>query len=809
MVRARSQAVGLVWAILLFCLGASPGAFSLDITPFGDDPPTVDGGAWHYVEQDKAVVILGRATVTKSGMTITARNMVYFTDTKEIYAEGDVVAQEPGGSLFYCDKLYYNLVERRGEADRVRVMGQDVAVKGASPTDVHSSLLGPNAGEGASWQSEKGLPYNRMFMRSNKMRALSGDHFELSHPSVTTDNSASPVFHVSSSAAQFTRNEKIESWNNVLWLGSVPVFYFPYLIKDLRYDWPWMRFAAGHTSDWGYYGLSTWGLDLNPSEESLFRLGKLFFDIDYRQDRGWAFGVDARYELGSRKGGGTIDTYWLRETNISEEDDEARAREDTEYGDTYRDAERWKIEWRHAQDLGNDWDLRAELNAYSDRDFLYEYFKRQYNEDKEPETALDLRKLTDTYVFEVFAKTRVNDFMTQAEYLPEVRLTVPSYRLGERNIFLESDTRLGFVNRKFDEKATEEDLFEDYRVTDGDEYGAFFRADQIVKIYTPLALGRFLTLTPYLGGRATYYEDLARPEEGHVRVAGLYGVELAGRFYGLYRDGNLRHIVEPGIGFVANGDPTLDPEDLYEVDEVDLYHELHYLPLKLHQTWQTRRNVRAADGGVENRVVDVVDLDLATRYLPVDSEAEDFNAGRNWTPLVVDLVWRPTDTLTFYGDLSWAMEDSYLTEANAGMDWKFRDRFRIHTTQRYQRGETAWDPELDESNQTTAAFRWLASDRYALEYALSYEWADSGDTVDHGLAKQRLTLIRNMKVLELRLSYIRDFRRDDQGFYVMLSPIGLPPIERSSPIEDPLAGQMTGRYHPAIVDDLVEEVAVP
>ncbi len=804
--------IGFLALVLAMCgAGLCSGlARAAGLAPFGEDPPSVEGGEWHYLEDEKAVVLLGRATVAKGGMTVEARNMVYFTDTREIYAEGDVVAQEPGGSLFYCDRLYYHMDERRGEADNVRLMGQDVSVRGARPVDVHTQLLGPNAGKETGWESEgAALPYNRMFVNAKKMRALSADHFELFDPFVTTDNSASPVFGVSAQSAHYRRYEKIESWHNVLWVGGVPVFYFPYLIKDLRYDWPWMRASAGHSDDWGTYGLTTWGLDLDPDQDALFRLEKVFVDLDYREERGWATGLDFQYELGHRGGKGNVDTYWLKETEISRSDDLERAEEDTEYGDTYRDDDRWKVEWWHQQPLAGGWDLRFDLNVYSDRDFLFEYFRRQFNEDKEPESFLSLRRLGDAWVFEAVAQPRLNDFMTQEEYLPELRFKLPGYRLGDTPLYLTSETRVGIVNREFDEDANKKTLREEFRVPGDREYGEFFRADYLMRVSAPLPLGEAFTFTPYVGGRATYYEELADDDDGHTRLAGQYGAEITGRFYGLYRGGDLRHIIEPSIGFVANEDPTLSAKKLYHIDEVDLYEELHYFPLHLHTQWQEKRQVTDRDGVTSEQIVDLLDVDLSTRYIPLDGEAREFNSDRNWTPLDLDVVWRPTNRLSLYGNLSWALEDGYVTEGQLGADWRFRDHFRLHAVHRYRRGDTVFDPHLDKSSETTVALRWLASDKYAVEYAMAYEWADSTEAIDSGLSEQRLTLIRNVKVFELRVSWVRDPRDDEQGVYLTLSPVGIPALERASTTGDRLAGQMTGRYHPPMVDDVIEDVPVP
>ncbi len=777
--------------------------YAVGMNPFGEDPIDVQGGQIDYVKEQNAVVIRGYATISTGTITIKAKNMVYFRDTKEIYAEGDVSMIEPSGGIFYCGSLYFNIKEMRGETTDVRMMGQSNATKTAKPTDV-STKLDSAGGKKSGWDSKTAMPFNRMFMRAKKIRSLGRNEQELLQPSITTDNSPSPIFKITSAAAQLRRNEKIESWHNILWIGKIPVFYLPYIMKDLRYDWPWMRFAAGSNSKWGAYAFSTWGVDLDPDDKSYFRPEKLFFDIDWRSERGFAGGLDLKYEMGFKGSYGKIETYYLKETEISDGDDEDRAEDDTEYGDTYANKERWKFEWQHFQVLGNGWDIRAEANVYSDRDFMYEYFRKDYNQDKEPETVVNLRKLEDNYVFEIVGKMRVNDFMSQEEYLPEARFTLPGYQIGKSNFYVRNDTRVGYIGKKFDKKADDDTLFENYRVSDG-EVKHFARVHTDTRIYRPFKIGKFATFTPYVGGIASYYEDGYELDGEHTRIAGLYGAELMGRFYGTYKNGTVRHILEPSISFTANEDPTLSHKKLYTVDEVDLYDELHYFTFKLHNKIQTKRMVTLAgqeDKGPQEKIVDLIDLDISTKYIPIEGEAINSNYGNKFLPIDFDLVYRPTDNLSIYGDLSWDVEDNQIVNGSVGIDWKYHDLLRMHATHRYSRGDTIMDPTSDKSSETTFAFRWMASDKYSLEYAVGYEWANSGENIDHGISKQRVSLIRNLKVFELTTSYVRDARRGDHSIFLTLSPIGISPLDRADENADTVIPLMDSRYHPSTVEDI-------
>lgn len=809
--------VGLVLGVLLFSGAPAAHAASADelLRTISWD---IEGGDYKLVKDQNAMVIRGYGTIVFKGMEfagvkedlkLQARNLVVFLEgpaPRYAYAEGDVNV-EFGDQLMYCDTLYLDIKTFQGEATDVRATGR---VPEEEKQRVPSSLdlaVGGVSRPRAEW-SETAL--NRGFVRARKVRINSREHQELFDATMTTDNSPKPIYSFGARAAHLRRREKVESWHNVLRIGRVPIFYFPYVLKDLRYDWPWMRLTMGRSDRWGVFSLSSWGMDLEPQDESFFRPEKIYWDIDWREERGWAGGMTMKYEMGHRKSIGHFGGYYTKETDISAREDAERAIDDNEYGDLYQDKERWRVFWDHYQELPAGWDMRIDVDAYSDRDFQKEYFNREYNEEKEPEAIFDLRKLTDDFIFEIVARPRVNDFQTQAEYLPELRFTLPGMPLGRTGIFMRNDTRIGVVNKRIDEDLSREQLVDEHGLDDDFEYGKAFRAHTDLRFYKPFNIGRVLTFTPYVGGLASYYEDVRDDDVGHTRSAGLWGFELTGRWVGRFGGDRVRHLVEPSIRFTGNEDPTIEPKDLWEVDELELYNELHFWTFALHQSWEVERN---------RRRVNLIDLDIQTKLIPLEAEANDFNMGQHWTPLEIDLVYRPTDTLTVHGDLSIDMEEGYVEDGSLGMVWRFRDRLRMHLRHQYRRGDTVRNPGPDRSSETMLALRWLASDKYTLEYAVTREWCDSTDgvsvtgdyAIDHGLLKQRISLIRNMKVFDLALSVIRDARYDDTSVYLSLSPRGIPEMDRAYR-DDPAARLLSedGRYpQPSLVEDEAPAPEVP
>ncbi|MCX7933994.1 MAG: hypothetical protein N3A66_01895, partial [Planctomycetota bacterium] len=480
------------------------------------------GGVYDFLKDRKMVVIRNYAVVRVKGATIRARNITYSLETSEVYAEGDVSFEHSSsGSRFDCDRLFIRTSDWQGLVENMRIK----ASREPPPrrTILDEPALGPSSRR-ASGIGEAGR-ISRMVATAKEVRSISLAHQEMIGGAITPSLFARPHWSIQSAAVNVRHNEKVESWHNVLRIGKVPVFYFPYIIKDLRYDWPWLRFGAGHSSDWGFYTLLKYGLDLNPKPNQAFRPEEIFFDLDWRQERGWGLGSELNYQVGKGKSFGRLDAYWVKETEIDRDDDLERAlhKNDTSVyrdepnfePDLYRDEDRWALEWWHRQQFTERWDLRMEAHKYSDRDFRREYFERDYKENKEPETAFDLRYQHENWQFEVFARKRLNAWENQSEYLPEVRISIPSFQLGRLPLYLVSATRVGWVDRRYDEALDrygylegQKDIDAEIRkIKSGDHYGLFFRAHEDLRLEAPLHLGDLFVLTPWIGGRVTYYEE--------------------------------------------------------------------------------------------------------------------------------------------------------------------------------------------------------------------------------------------------------------------------------------------------------------
>ena len=79
---------------------------------------------------------------------------------------------------------------------------------------------------------------------------------------------------------------------------------------------------------------------------------------------------------------------------------------------------RYRLFWQHREMLPYDLQLSAEVGWISDRNFLEEYYKNEWDTLKDETTGVELKRVTGNSSWSIPAHVRVNDFFTQTNWLP-------------------------------------------------------------------------------------------------------------------------------------------------------------------------------------------------------------------------------------------------------------------------------------------------------------------------------------------------------------------------------------------------------
>ncbi len=167
--------------------------------------------------------------------------------------------------------------------------------------------------------------------------------------------------------------DKIQTKNDVLYLGRVPVFYTPFFNHSLKDPFMHVQLTPGYSKDWGPFLLSAWRCNLTENVK-----GRIY--LDQRQKRGFGSGLGLNYK-DTAVGRGDFKFYYIQERprNLLE--------------DQPGEFQRYFARWRHKWDIDDRTSLINEYNKIVDSkrmlmgteyNVLKDYFPRAYEKDSLP-----------------------------------------------------------------------------------------------------------------------------------------------------------------------------------------------------------------------------------------------------------------------------------------------------------------------------------------------------------------------------------------------------------------------------------------
>ncbi len=451
---------------------------------------------------------------------------------------------------------------------------------------------------------------------------------------------------------------------------------------------------------------------------------KLKAEADWYSRRGWGYG----FGLKQRQPGHLFElsSYYIRDKG------------DDGTGFVPDDEERWRIKTRDVLELPFGLRQELQIHAISDRGFREEYFEREVNEDKEPESLLQYRWARESYGVALLGRLRLNRFQTQTERRPALRgVLAPKHLFDvpglDAGVYLSADAELAELWRSFDEDL---DL-PSYRAE---------RGDLRLGLDAPFPVGYFV-FRPQVGVRGTAWSG---PDVEAQRLAfeagGEIGTFLARDFdasWELLDIAGLRHSIYPVVGYLHRFDVSRRPETLLFFDETDSLDRLERFRFKLRQRLQARGTPRrrlvlqvAQPGRAEELLAareDVLELrrDGAslTVTLPLDTRTERLLAALEEEGVLVLSVAEEELVAPVRDIVEWQLEQDYFPDShrdNPGKPWgALRSELRLPLMDRlsaYLRSRH--DPHGD---------LWLSSN-----VGVDYWWEEVlRVTVDHGYVSDR------------------------------------------------------------------------
>jgi hypothetical protein len=245
---------------------------------------------------------------------------------------------------------------------------------------------------------------------------------------------------------------------------------------------------------------------------------------DYLSDRGLGGGTRFEYHRPTTWLGwpgdanGFIDAWGIRDTgrDVLGGDRRSLIPEETNRG---------RILAQHRSNLPNNFQLTGEIGWISDRNFLEQYFEREWDQLKDQSTGVELKQMLSNGTWSVNADARLNDFFTQTEWLPKFdHFLLGQDLFGERFTWT-AHSQVGYGHLRTASAPTNPVDLAKFQPLAWERDSEGIRAVSRQELAYPLELGP-VKFVPYLLGEAAYWgEDISGDSIG--RALGQTGVRAS------------------------------------------------------------------------------------------------------------------------------------------------------------------------------------------------------------------------------------------------------------------------------------------
>ncbi|MEY2428685.1 MAG: LPS-assembly protein [Verrucomicrobiota bacterium] len=675
------------------------------------ESPTEEGGV-EYDFQTQIAIATNGVLIKYSGAVLTAQKVTLNQQTGEAVADGAVRIQQE--DLIYAgDHISYNFKTHRMDAQQFRTGKSPVFAMGHG---LHADVT------------------NRFYSATNAY--------------ITADDVAEPAIKVRANYIKIIPGDRIEARHATLYLGDVPVFYFPFYSRNLGARANNFNFIPGYRSSFGPFLLGSYVWFLNEALDGAAH-------VDYRERRGLGTGPDFNFHLG-RWGDGTFKYYYLH-------DEDPNASLTNAIPDN---RQRVNFSWQ-ANPFTN-FNVKSVVRYQSDFAVVREFFEGEYRQNAQPSTFLEVNKFWQNFSLDLYAQPRVHDFLETIERLPEVRLTGYRQQLGDSSIYYESESSAGYYRRLFPDTNT---ISLSYSAA---------RADTYHQLLLPQTFFGWLNVTPRVGGRFTYYSKASGPgaatdeESRGVLNTGIEVSFKASRLWPAVQNklldvDGLRHIIEPSVNYVfvphpvplssrTNDLPQFDyqmpslrllPIEFPDYNAIDSIDSQNVMRFGLHNKLQTKRH---------GEVVNLVDWNLYTDWRLRPGQGQT-----TFADLYSDLVLKPRSWITFESLTRYDIDSGQFNLALHTLTLQPNDRWSWGLSHWYLADESPSNPTgLGQGNSLIASTFF-----YRLNENWGFRASHHFETRDGRMEEQYYTIYRDLRSWTAGLTFrFRDNRVGPDDFTV-------------------------------------------
>ena len=380
--------------------------------------PGVGGGSLTLdVTTDRLVIWTTASQQPDINMSLTQAS----SQPLEIYMEGNIVFRQ-GDQVIYADRMYYDVRNHLGTILGANLLTPAPGYEGK--IRLHANVLQQTDeyhfhGQDAFVTSSRmGIPSYRLQMGEVIFEDRPVPRTDPDTGKPLVDLNGEPLIDADGKPL-VNHHELVTAENNVLYVEDVPIFYWPTFAKDLSDPSFFIRrvqvkddgvFGYQLFTDWAVYQLL--GVKNRPDGTDWT------VSLNYQSYRGISAGTEFTYDRGDFFGirgpvSGRID-FWGIFDHGTDNLGAGRPSVEPEPNVNYR----YRFLERHRQDLWDGLTFTAEVGKISDRNFMQEYFKQEWDEFKDPTTDVELKFRDGNMSMSLMAGARLDDFVTETQWLP-------------------------------------------------------------------------------------------------------------------------------------------------------------------------------------------------------------------------------------------------------------------------------------------------------------------------------------------------------------------------------------------------------
>ena len=598
--------------VAVWLLALAPGLQAQEQPPWAFAASGKEGGVIYDVQSGRLVATNG-ITVHYGAGVLSADRISVDQQTGDAIADGHVRIQE-ADEVWVGEHFHINFLTHQMETDKFR-MGQP-----------------PSFAKGRGMETLERT--NRLLFAGE----VNTNHLAVTNLVVTTTNAIitaddieRPLLQVHAKRIVIYPGDKMVAHDAVLYIGKVPVFYWPYYERTLKKDPNTFGLTPGYRSKYGAYLLGSYSWILDEQLRGIIHL-------DYRTSRGPGAGLDTYYNYGDN-GHGSFKYYYTHDKEPNRDQTLEPNREN-----------RQRVDFNYRATLKTNFQVKAVARFQNDPDVLRDFLEGEYRQNPQPSTYFEANHYFSNWNLDAYVQPRINTYLETVERLPDIRLSGYRQQLANTPVYYESESSGGYYTHIFPTTNG---------ITEAPAFSAG-RMDTYHQLVVPITLFGWLNITPRAGGRFTYYtetEGLGATNEETSRWVFNTGAEVsfkASRTWPGYESHFLqmdgaRHIIQPSINYAYVPKPSAAPSELPQFDSelpsfrllpieytdynaIDAIDTENVMRFGLKNKLQTKRN---------GNVVDVVNWDVYTDWrLKHSSDQTTF------ADLYSDLVLKPRSWLT-------------------------------------------------------------------------------------------------------------------------------------------------------------------